>query len=32
MIERLLAGDETIPAGRVPQARAVLVTDGAGDS
>jgi 6-phosphogluconolactonase len=32
MIERLLAGDETIPAGRVPRAHAVLVTDGAGDS
>jgi len=27
MVERLLAGDPTIPAGRVPQKRAVLITD-----
>lgn len=30
MVERLLAADPTIPAGCVPQAHAVLVTDGAG--
>lgn len=29
MVERLLAADPTIPAGRVSQERAVLVTDGA---
>lgn len=28
MLERLLAADPTIPAGRVPQERAVLITDG----
>lgn len=27
MVERLLAADTTIPAGRVPQDRAVLVTN-----
>lgn len=27
MLERLLAADSTIPAGRVPQSRAVLITD-----
>jgi hypothetical protein len=27
MLERLLAADPTIPAGRVPQKRAVLITD-----
>lgn len=27
MVERLLAADPTIPAGRVPQKRAVLITD-----
>ena len=27
MVERLLAADRTIPAGRVPQKRAVLITD-----
>ncbi|MGB5283353.1 MAG: 6-phosphogluconolactonase [Polyangiales bacterium] len=27
MVERLLAADPTIPAGRVPQSRAVLITD-----
>ncbi|MGB3051569.1 MAG: 6-phosphogluconolactonase [Polyangiales bacterium] len=27
MVERLLAADPTIPAGRVPQERAVLITD-----
>lgn len=27
MVERLLAADPTIPAGRVPQARALLITD-----
>lgn len=29
MVERLLAADPEIPAGRVPQERAVLITDGA---
>lgn len=28
MLERLLAADPTIPAGRAPQERAVLITDG----
>ena len=28
ILERLLAADPTIPAGRVPQERAVLITDG----
>jgi 6-phosphogluconolactonase len=27
MVERLLRGDPTIPAGRVPQSAAVLVAD-----